>query len=190
MEMERRQATILYAMAKSMRHDLNRTEPMIAELQGRTASGISAFASLFNDLLVKVQKAVADDPISADALASLAPVEAVQDEMVRASVHKKKKIELLTRLGIIMAVLEPLASEAPVTVSMHATREGVFFAGEYFQPIRLLVDLIGRAKQSIVVIDGYLGDGQVILDVLTGKAKDVTAKILTNDVQPPLMQLA
>jgi hypothetical protein len=41
-----------------------------------------------------------------------------------------QKVELSTGLGTIMAVLEPLLSETPVTVSMH----GVFFAGVFRTP--------------------------------------------------------
>lgn len=187
--MDKRLVATLYAEAKTMRGDLEKIEPEAADRPSRSGSGISAFVYPFNDLVSRVQRAAGGDLIALDAFATLPNVEPLR-ELLSATYHKQKKFEMMNALGRILAVLEPLLSEQSVSVPMRATREGVFFAGEYYEPLRLCADLIAQARQSIVIIDGYLGDGQTVLGLLAAKGQGVTARLLTFEVEPTLLTLA
>ena len=56
-------------------------------------------------------------------------------------------------------------------------REGVFFDGQIFDAYRFVCDLVGRAKQRIVLIDNYV-DGTV-LALLDKRTEGVSAQIYT-----------
>lgn len=181
----------LYREAVMMRDDLERINPQVADRPGRPGSGISAFIAPFNRLLARTQAAVAGDPIVAEMLHEFGALGEI-DETLSAHYHTERKYAMMVALGRVIAVLTPLVSEFPATPPMTATREGVFFAGEYYEPIRLAAGLISEARRSLVIIDGYLGNGQLVLDLLKGKAPGVTVSLLTYEetLQPPLLALA
>lgn len=69
---------------------------------------------------------------------------------------------------------EPHAVEIP---SMKLTREGVFFAGQYFDAFQKVTEIVSQAKKSIKIIDGYIDDR--VLNILTSKSPSVQVEILT-----------
>jgi hypothetical protein len=186
--MDRHLIAMLHNEVKIMRADLAGIDPANANKPGRMGSGISMFIAPFNDLLARVQAAVSGDDGAHQALKGLSPAETLSESFIHG--HVEAKFKLTASLGRMMAVLDSLLTENPGTVPMRATREGVFFAGEYFEPLRLLADLIKQAHKSINVIDGYIGDGESVLGLLAGKAKGVGVRILTYDTQDALLTLA
>jgi hypothetical protein len=83
--------------------------------------------------------------------------------------------------GDMQYILHVVASTPAVDVpSMKVTKEGVFFSGQYFDALRQVADIVASAKNSIVLIDGYIG--AETLDVLAGKARGVNVQILTKNV--------
>lgn len=57
------------------------------------------------------------------------------------------------------------------------TREGVFFAGQYFDAFQRATEILSQAQQEIVIIDGYIGES--VLKMLTAKNTTVNVRILT-----------
>jgi phosphatidylserine/phosphatidylglycerophosphate/cardiolipin synthase-like enzyme len=77
-------------------------------------------------------------------------------------------------------VLDVLAALPSVAVpSMRVTREGVFFAGQYFDALREVSELISGAQRSIVLVDGYVSVDT--LSVLSTNSSGITVRILTKD---------
>ena len=96
---------------------------------------------------------------------------------------------LETLIQDIGYALDVLAAIPPVLVpSMKVTREGVFFAGQYFDALRFVAEFVKGAKSSIVLIDGYIG--VETLDLLAGKVSGVTAKVLSKSVPPQVKVMA
>ena len=56
-------------------------------------------------------------------------------------------------------------------------REGVFFDGQIFDAYRFVCDLVGRAKERIILIDNYVD--QTVLALLDKRAEGVSAQIYT-----------
>ena len=89
----------------------------------------------------------------------------------------------------IKYVLDIIAATPTVNVpSMKITKEGVFFSGQYFDALRQVAEIVSNAKNSIILIDGYIGPET--LDVLSGKKDNVTVQILTKQVSNQLKVLA
>jgi len=72
--------------------------------------------------------------------------------------------------------------------SMKVTREGVFFAGQYFDALQRVREILADAQQSITIIDGYIN--QDVLNLLTAKSQAVEVNILTKSVPPALSTAA
>ena len=68
--------------------------------------------------------------------------------------------------------------------SMKITREGVYFAGQYFDALKSFKDILSGAKRKIDMIDGYINEQ--VLDILTSKNSSVEVNILTKTVSPSL----
>ena len=98
--------------------------------------------------------------------------------------------ELLGRLAGDIDLCLSLLSHVldPERESLKATREGIFFAGQSFDAMRLVMGLLGDAKRDIAVIDGYIG--QVVLDLLTAKDSAVAVRILTKQLPPAVKAAA
>lgn len=85
--------------------------------------------------------------------------------------------------------LDVLSSLTKVDVpSMTATREGVFFAGQYFDALQLVREILSNARQSIAIIDGYINED--VLNLVSSKDPAVEVKILTKTVSPALKTAA
>jgi len=75
--------------------------------------------------------------------------------------------------------LDILSNTPTVNVpSMTISREGIFFAGQYFDAFSKISEILKSADKSICIIDNYI-DVEV-LNALTIKKHDVIVKILTN----------
>jgi len=92
-------------------------------------------------------------------------------------------------LGDMKYIRDVVAATPVVDVpSMKVTREGVFFAGQYFDALRQVAELVRSAKASLVLIDGYIGTET--LDLLSGKAASVSVRILTKELPSHLKIVA
>jgi len=67
---------------------------------------------------------------------------------------------------------------------MTISREGVFFAGQYFDALQKVTNILEQADSQIDIIDGYVNSG--LLGLLTRKKPFVTVNILTRSVDPAL----
>jgi hypothetical protein len=77
-------------------------------------------------------------------------------------------------------VLDALAAVPSVSIpSLKVTREGIFFAGQYFDALREVTELIAQAKTSIVLIDAYVSSDT--LSIVSEKQAAVVVRILTHD---------
>ncbi len=86
---------------------------------------------------------------------------------------------LLSDIEYCMNILSGLTSvDIP---SMKFTREGIFFAGQYYDSIQRVGEILSMAKRSIVIIDAYFD--QKALALLTAKSSAVEVKILTKNVE-------
>ncbi|MDT7542475.1 MAG: hypothetical protein QOE33_2379 [Acidobacteriota bacterium] len=88
----------------------------------------------------------------------------------------------------IECALDILSGATTVDIpSMNVTREGIFFAGQYFDAIQHLSMIIEQATQDIVIIDGYINEK--LLSLLTVKVKGVKVRILTKSraIKPVLI---
>jgi hypothetical protein len=94
--------------------------------------------------------------------------------------------EHLERLNADMQyALDALSALPSVTIpSMKITREGVFFAGQYFDALRGVTDLVASAQKTLRLVDGYVSTDT--LAVLSGKRAGAQVQILTKDVTPAL----
>lgn len=64
--------------------------------------------------------------------------------------------------------------------SMKVSREGIFFAGQYFDALSKAEEILSKANRSIWIIDQYINPD--VLNLLSSKKSSVEAKILTKDV--------
>lgn len=100
---------------------------------------------------------------------------------------KRYILELL--LGDVDYCVDVLSNLTKVDLpSMTATREGVFFAGQYFDALQLVREILSNARQSIVIIDGYINED--VLNLVSSKDPAVEVKILTKTVSPALKTAA
>jgi hypothetical protein len=72
--------------------------------------------------------------------------------------------------------------------SLKVTREGVYFAGQYYDALQRFNEIISDAKISIAIIDGYINAS--VLNILTAKANGVSVEILTFQVSPAVLTAA
>lgn len=96
---------------------------------------------------------------------------------------------LRTLLIDIEYCINMLSESATVEVpSMKVTSEGLFFSGQYFDALQKVGEILGKAQNKIILIDGYID--QKVLDLLTVKDKKTIVEILTKDVNPALKTAA
>lgn len=87
--------------------------------------------------------------------------------------------------GDMQYAIDALTSLPSVTVpSMKITREGVFFAGQYFDALREVSDLVSGALKSLSLVDAYVNADT--LAILSARRSGVKVQILTRDVSPAL----
>jgi len=100
-----------------------------------------------------------------------------------------KRFALEALLRDVNYCIDVLSSVSMVNLpSMMVTREGVFFAGQYFDALQRVREILSNAKQSIVIIDGYINED--VLNLVTSKNTAVEVKILTKSVSPALKTAA
>ncbi len=170
------QIKTLYSQLKILRSDVEKVRPEDANKEGSPGSGISAFILPFNNLLSRTNELFTDDPLSSKSIEQIKPVKEV-DEYLSAAYHKEAKFQILVGSGALLAKLESHLQTAVDVPSMTVTKEGVFFAGEYFDALLRLKEILSLAQQSILIIDGYV-DEQV-LKILSSKNTAVEVQILT-----------
>lgn len=82
----------------------------------------------------------------------------------------------LEDIAYILKILEhPMTAESPIILN----REGLFVAGQTFDAMRSIAEILGSAKKSIAIVDGYVGDNT--LNLCAAKQPGVTVQILTYD---------
>ncbi|MHB8277405.1 MAG: hypothetical protein ACYDIA_07105 [Candidatus Humimicrobiaceae bacterium] len=75
--------------------------------------------------------------------------------------------------------LDILSNTPAVNIpSMTVSKEGIFFAGQYFDAFLKVSEILKSANKSIFIIDNYINDE--VLNSLTIKKQDVIINILTN----------
>jgi len=85
--------------------------------------------------------------------------------------------------------LDILSAQPKVDIpSMTISREGVFFAGQYFDALQKITVILEYADTQIDIIDGYISSG--VLNLLTRKKSCVAVNILTKSVDPALKAAA
>lgn len=57
-------------------------------------------------------------------------------------------------------------------------QQWIFYRGQFYDAFNLVIEIIGQAKKSIVVIDNYLDDS--ILKILTSKQDGVAVTLITS----------
>jgi hypothetical protein len=107
-----------------------------------------------------------------------------QDVFTRVMGDLTKSLELVSaglEEDFFGELVEPQAVEVP---AMKVTREGVFFAGQYFDALQKVAEIISQAKKCLTIIDGYVDER--VLNILTSKSDAVRVDILTKNATPAL----
>ncbi len=85
--------------------------------------------------------------------------------------------------------LDILSTQLTVDIpSMAILREGVFFAGQYFDALQKVTGILEHADTQIEIIDGYVSSD--VLNLLARKKPAVVVNILTKTVDPALQAAA
>jgi hypothetical protein len=98
--------------------------------------------------------------------------EAARRARTRFAHEIEKAKDVLAATETEIAILQ---GEQPVKVS----REGIFLAGQTFDALRRVQNILTGAKKGIDVIDGYIDPS--VLDLFTSKSGNVTVQILTKN---------
>lgn len=96
---------------------------------------------------------------------------------------KRHHFDLL--LKDIKYCLDILSAQTTVDVpSITISKEGVFFAGQYFDALQKVTGILEYANTQIDIVDGYVSSD--VLKLLTKKNSSVAVNILTKSVDPAL----
>lgn len=96
---------------------------------------------------------------------------------------ERRHFDLL--LKDIKYCLDILSAQPTVDIpSITISREGVFFAGQYFDALQKVREILENADTQIEIIDGYVSSD--VLNLLTRKKFSVVVKILTKSVDSVL----
>ncbi len=106
------------------------------------------------------------------------------DNQGRGDISRPQLIELLNDLTAIINIWNNVKATTYTLPPMKITREGVFFAGQYFDALQKTKDILDEAKHTINIIDGYIDEN--VLNMLSSKAATVRVNILTKDVSGSL----
>jgi hypothetical protein len=98
--------------------------------------------------------------------------------------------DIRQRKGLVEGFIEQLEMMRPknLGVSVSVEREGIYFAGQQFDAMLRVSQILSAARSTITIIDGYIGEE--VLALLTTKASSVTAFILTKPLPPALAVIA
>lgn len=136
----------------------------------------SRYESLSSSLRTKYPSYFADLPTHK------AELSGTMDFEGRGIIHRKYLEILLIDIGNCLDILSGITTANVSNVKV--TREGVFFAGQSFDAVQLIADIVSTAKQSIMIVDNYVNDK--VLSLMTAKASGVEVKIITREVSPAL----
>ena len=117
---------------------------------GWEGSGISVFIPQFNRLLARAKNLLSDDPALAEATEGIGDTHELE-EYLHPSYHRKAQQELLIGSDLLIQALASYL--APPTPGIRLEREGVFVAGQHFDALLMVADLISQAKQGIILVD-------------------------------------
>jgi hypothetical protein len=91
---------------------------------------------------------------------------------------------LFDDLNYIFVIQSEVSKNWAGPPSLKVTREGVFFAGQYFDALHRVTDILSKAKRIIVIIDGYVNED--VLNLVSSKDAAVKVEILTKEVSAAL----
>ena len=152
----------LYA---SENFDPLRVEDLFSRFQTLRNEIITNYKDYFNDFPVRIEKS-----------------SGTTDYEGRGYFTRSQLTTLLSDIEYCLNILEGLSTVS--IPSMKVTKEGVFFAGQYYDAIKNFRDIINQSNNNIIIIDGYLSDD--LFDLLTTLKQNVTIQILTKTVTPSL----
>jgi hypothetical protein len=72
-------------------------------------------------------------------------------------------------------------------ISIEVTDEGLFFKGQYFEPVYQLHKILSKANSQIKLVDNYLSID--LIKFICGVALSLPIKILTNSIASPSLIL-
>lgn len=145
-----------------------------------------------SDLFVRFESIAAslralDPGLFADLPQRASPEVKVTSDFSGRGYHWRAQLDALLR--DVEYCITVLKTQNGVSVpSMKVTREGVFFAGQYYDAMKVVTDFVSEAKSEITLVDNYIGT--TTLDLLSAKAPNVKARILTRDVAPAVRAAA
>jgi len=174
MEQKREKALILSSQLRTLHNQVDKVSVK------ETPSGITAFIPQYNQLLEMTKSLLIDNPAIYQTIIPLDPVNVNIQERLNVSYHRVAKSQILLGTSSLLSALESYVGPVVEVPSMKVTKEGIFFAGQYFDAIRTASEIFSLAQKSIVIIDGYINE--VTLSLLTNKREDVQVRILTKSV--------
>jgi hypothetical protein len=104
----------------------------------------------------------------------------------RGGIHPDDLGRLQRDIEHILALLP--TTEVVQVPSMTIRREGVFFAGQFFDALQKATEILTSATKKIVIVDSYVDEK--VLTLLTGKQAGVTVEILTKEPKPTFITQA
>ncbi len=137
------------------------------------------FAKLRDQLKATLPDLYSDIPIR-----EIPEASKTTDNKGRGYITRRSLAFLVMDIEEIGEIWDKSQIEKFVTPVTKVTREGVFFAGQYFDAFLRLKDILAQAKQSIALIDGYVNED--VLDILSAKDKAVEVSIITKNVSASL----
>jgi len=82
-------------------------------------------------------------------------------------------------------IIPPAPREKPSPIgAVKVTKEGMFLAGQYFDALIKMAEIIQEAKQDLIIIDGYIDEK--LLTLLTPFEGNVKVRILTKKISTSL----
>jgi len=91
-------------------------------------------------------------------------------------VDKDQLADLMRDMDYCLEILARVNLEEQA-IALRVAREGAYFAGQQFDAIRQVQEILSLAKQEIVLIDGYIDERTLAL--MTVKGPGVRARLLT-----------
>ncbi|MCF8247286.1 MAG: hypothetical protein K9J37_19725 [Saprospiraceae bacterium] len=133
----------------------------------------STFESLRDQFLKEAEKLKLEFPILAD----FVPENYFKFKVPGSEIHYYKWAPraLISDIDYFITYIDNIKSvQLP---NLKITSEGLFFAGQYFEALSKLVDIIKTAKSEIIFIDGYVNEK--VLEIFAITEGKVSIKILT-----------
>lgn len=107
----------------------------------------------------------------------------------RGTIAGREALRLYQDIEFATAIMRTLRNSAVEIPAMAVTREGIFFAGQYFDALQRISDIVRAATRQVVLIDGFVTDE--VLKLFTAKEKRVSVRLLTRrDKAAPALESA